>query len=478
MNQALLDARTGLAALEARLADDLALLELPAPSWVPARYIDGRQVLDVAVIGAGMAGLAVAAELRLLGIDNIRLFDQAREGLEGPWVTYARMNTLRSPKQLTGPALRLPALTFRAWFEAQFGRVAWDALGKIPRTQWMDYLRWYRRVLALPVQNETRLERLRARDDDLLKLTLNGEPTFARHVVLATGREGLGGAYLPPLVHGVPRIRYAHSSEPIDFAALEGKRVAVIGAGASAFDNAGTALEAGAARLDLFVRRADLPRINKLTGIGSPGLVHGFQHLADEDKWRFLHYSARTQTPPPRESVLRVSKYDHAHFHLDSPVTGVATRDDEVIIETPKGRYNVDFAIFATGFHSDIDTRSEFAEIAPHVRRWRDRFAPHDDLPSDELSASPDLDANFAFQSRVPGAYPALARIHCFNHAASLSHGKVAGDVPAISDGAQRLARGVAAMLFDADRDRHFAALEAFDKAELLGDEWRDADAP
>ena len=40
---------------------------------------------------------------------------------EGPWATTARMETLRSPKQLTGPALGLPALTFRAWYEAQFG---------------------------------------------------------------------------------------------------------------------------------------------------------------------------------------------------------------------------------------------------------------------------------------------------------------------------------------------------------------------
>jgi hypothetical protein len=33
-------------------------------------------------------------------------------------------------------------------------------------------------------------------------------------------------------------------------------------------------------------------------------------------------------------------------------------------------------------------------------------------------------------------------------------------------------------MLFDADRERHYDALLAFDKAELLGDEWTDADAP
>ncbi|MCC8395369.1 NAD(P)/FAD-dependent oxidoreductase [Paraburkholderia sp. MMS20-SJTR3] len=473
----------GLAALEARLREDLAWLELPAPAWVPPRFTENERVLDVAIVGAGMAGLAAAAELRMLGIDHIQLFDKAAAGHEGPWVSYARMNTLRSPKQLTGPALRFPALTFRAWYEAQFGRDQWDALNKIARTQWIDYLRWYRTVLALPVVNDTHIVQLRPREDGLLALdtrTSDGaqaRTVLARHVVLATGREGLGGAYVPAVARHLPAHRHAHSSAAIDFDALRGRRVGIVGASASAFDNAATALEAGAARVDMFIRRSELPRINKLTGIGSPGLVHGFMHLPEQWKWRFLHYSAQSQTPPPRDSVLRVTRHANAHLHLGSPLTHAAALADELVVDTPKGRYPLDYLIFATGFHSEIDTRDEFATIAPHVRRWRDRFDPGAGLDNEELASSPDLDGRFAFQERVPGACPALARIHCFNHAASLSHGKVAGDIPAISDGAQRLARAIASMLFDADRESHYAALEAFDKAELVGDEWTDADA-
>ena len=119
---------------------------------MPSRRHDGQPVLDVAIVGGGMAGLAACASLKLIGI-QATVFDRASTGLEGPWATTARMETLRSPKQLAGPALDLPALTFRAWFEAQFGLAAWDALDKIPRLQWMDYLRWYRRVLGLDVRN-------------------------------------------------------------------------------------------------------------------------------------------------------------------------------------------------------------------------------------------------------------------------------------------------------------------------------------
>jgi len=129
---------TGLAALKARLNEDLSLLELPTREWVIGKTHDGQEVLDVAVIGGGMAGLAASAALKMLGV-RARIFDRSPQGLEGPWATTARMETLRSPKQLTGPALGLPALTFRAWYEAPFGTDAWQAIEKIDRLQWMAY---------------------------------------------------------------------------------------------------------------------------------------------------------------------------------------------------------------------------------------------------------------------------------------------------------------------------------------------------
>jgi len=143
----------GLDLLEARLRQDLSWLELPAKPWMIKKSHEGQSVIEVAIIGAGMAGLTAGTALSLLGLHPV-LFDRAPEGYEGPWVTTARMETLRSPKQLTGPALGLPALTFRAWFEAQFGAQAWIELDKIPRTQWMEYLRWYRKVTHLEIRNE------------------------------------------------------------------------------------------------------------------------------------------------------------------------------------------------------------------------------------------------------------------------------------------------------------------------------------
>jgi len=95
--------------------------------------------------------------------------------------------------------------------------------------------------------------------------------------------------------------------------------------------------------------------------------------------------------------------------------------------------------------------------------------------PRANLLESPDLGPAFEFRERVPGTCPMLAQIHCFNDAAMLTHGKVSGDIPAVSAGAERLARGITAALFASDVDTHFANLVAYDIPELQGDEWTDS---
>lgn len=474
---------TGLAGLESRLADDLSLLELPPKEWVPATEYDGKRVYDAVVVGAGMCGLVAAASLKMLGIHNVVCLDRAPQGLEGPWVTFARMETLRSPKQLTGPALGLPSLTFRAWYVAQFGQDTWEALGKIPKEQWMDYLVWYRKVLDLPVRNRVAVTGMTPVNNDLIALDATDlvsgrdERLYARHVVLATGRDGLGGGYVPDFVHHVDRRFWAHSADDIDFAALKGKRVAVIGAGASAMDNAATALEAGAAGVDMIIRRKEMPRINKFTGISSQGVVQGFAGLSDDWKWKFMDYVLGAQTPPPRDSTLRVSRHLGGRFFLDTAVRGLRQSGDQVVLETNRGALEYDFVIFATGFRVDLDRRPELKNFAPFIRFWQDTFMPAEGMENGELATSPYLGPDFEFLEKVPGSCPSLRLVHCFNYPASLSHGKLSGDIPAVSDGGRRLARGIARSLFVADREAHFANLVAYETPELLGDEWTDSAA-
>ena len=495
----------GLPSLEQRLAYELACLQLPAARWTPVREHEGHAVADVAIIGAGMAGLALAAALEHRGM-AVAVYDEAPEGLEGPWATTARMETLRSPKQLAGPALGIPSLTFRAWFEAQFGSAAWEALDKIPRLQWMDYLRWYRRALGLVVHNGHRVTdvwphgqravsgastpakpgggpggSMRPGAPGLVELRIEHAgrafSAWARRVVLATGRAGLGGNWVPEWVHALPRTRWAHSADELDYAgAMRGRRVGVVGAGASAMDSAATALEEGAARVHLLVRRPDIPRINKGKGAGSPGFVHGHARLPDAWKWRIRHYIHAQQVPPPRNSTQRVSRHPNAFFHLGCAVQGAEERGGALQVRTSAGPIELDFLVFATGFVIDWAQRPMLRHIAPHVRTWSDRFEPGPGQHDEELAASPDLGADFEFLSRTtkggaPGC-PGLERIHCFCYPAALSLGVITGDIPAISEGALQLASSLAGLLWAEDVEHHFARMEAFAEPEVFGDEW------
>jgi cation diffusion facilitator CzcD-associated flavoprotein CzcO len=469
----------GLAALEARLAHDLACLQKPAPRWTPVRTRDGEPLWDVVIIGAGMAGLALAASLLFDGV-SVTVLDEASQGFEGPWATTARMETLRSPKQLAGPALGIPSLTFRAWFEAQWGAEAWEALDKIPRLQWMDYLRWYRRVLALPVRNEHQVTDLWPQADGAVKLgVVNGgrnQTVWARRVVLATGRAGLGGPWVPGFMLDVDRSRWAHSADPLDHRLLRGLRVGVVGAGASAMDSAATALEAGAAHVHLLVRRSDIPRINKSKGAGSPGFVQGYGRLPDAWKWRLRRYIHEQQVPPPRNSTLRVTRHPNAHVHLGCGVVAVTGQAREngppLRVDTRLGPIALDFLILATGFAIRWDDRPMLRHIAPHVRAWGDRYTPPARFADTELSASPDLGPDFEFQVREGAPCPGLERVHCFSYPAALSLGVVTGDIPAITDGAERLAQSIIGLLYAEDIEHHFAKMQAYAEPEVFGDEW------
>ena len=466
---------TGLAALAARLRHDLEILQYPPADWVTPRVTDGgRKVADVVIVGAGMCGLAASFALRRAGISNLRILDAGAAGREGPWLTYARMETLRSPKHLAGPAMGLPNLSFRAWFEALHGRAAWDALGKIPTAMWMDYLVWYREVLELPIENDARVLSLEAASHgfDLRVTSATGQETIAaRRVVLATGREGMALPRVPPPLKDFLGTRCRHSSEVIEFSAMAGKVVAVLGFSASAVDNAAAALEAGAERVHILVRAADVPRINKMKSTGYPGFTHGFPDLPAEARLDLLSYVFRYRVAPPRDSVLRVWRHGNVQLHLDAEVTGAAWRGDQIMLRAGETTLTVDQVILGTGFHIDVTAPEETSAFAGEIRTFRDMVDNGDNRFLEEFLDFPDLGPAFEFRERTSGAAPYLKSLHNFTFAATVSHGNVSGDIPCVSDGAERLTRGIAAGMFTEDFPTHLANLHAHGEPELLGDE-------
>ena len=467
-------AARGLAALERRVRHDLTCLNLPPANW-PARVVapDGSDALDVLVVGAGMLGIAAASALIAKGVRNLEIVDRAQPGREGPWTTFARMETLRSPKHLTGPALGIPSLTFRAWYEAREGSDGWEALYKIPNAVWADYLGWLSKILELPITSETAVEAVEP-EGAFLRVSLSGPDgdrvRFVRHLVLATGRGGTGGGHIPDFVDRslFPDLA-AHTADSVDFERLRGRSVAVLGGGASAWDNAATALEAGAAPVDMYVRRHVLPQINKSRGTANPGFYHGWEALDDAQQWALNVYLEDLQAPPPHETVNRALRHKRFHVHLGTPITAARRERDTVRLRVAgqDEEERADFLIVGTGFRVDLAAAPELRAFAPEAATWGDRYDPPAELRRPDLARYPYLGPAFELTERRPGTSPALSRIHLFNYAAHLSHRHLSGDIPGVEVGADKLSTGLAKALFREDIGHLRTQIEAFAEPEL-----------
>lgn len=173
-----------------------------------------RTDTDVAIIGGGQAGLAMAYHLRRLGVDHLVLDDQVAAG--GAW-------------QTTWPSLRL------------FSPSAYSSLPGWPMPPHPDdfppvdhvleYLRAYERRYELCVERPVTVSDVRP-GPEVLTLVTDAGLLRARHVVNATGT---WSAPFVPRVEGSARfagrqLHSAHYRGPQDFA---GRRVAVVGGGNS-----------------------------------------------------------------------------------------------------------------------------------------------------------------------------------------------------------------------------------------------------
>jgi xanthine/CO dehydrogenase XdhC/CoxF family maturation factor/cation diffusion facilitator CzcD-associated flavoprotein CzcO len=467
-------AKLGLEALAERVHRDLSLLNYPQREWLtPRKTGGGSPIYDALIVGAGQSGLACAFGLMRERVKNLLIVDQNPLDRAGPWLNFARMKTLRTPKYLTGPDLGIPNLTPRAWYEAQHGDGSWETLGLIPKETWAEYLAWYRKTLSIPVQPDTAVGALTWDENErAFRVPCTGasgaQTLWARRVVLATGIDGSGAWQVPRMIsENLPTSLYAHTRWDIDFEALRGKRIAVLGAGASAFDNASTALDHGASTVHMFFRRPSLVNVNSYRWAEFVGFLRHMGDLPDPDKWRFISQILRMGQLPPTDTYKRATAHPGFEIKAGTGWTSVAAKGDTVLIGTKAGTLEYDFVIVGTGFVTDLSTRPELKAFEASIARWSDRYTPPAEDQNDELSRHPYLGAHFEFTERTPGEAPYLKHLYNYTFGGLLSLGFGGASISGMKYSVPRLVSGITGSYFIEDRNHYYDTLCNFAEREF-----------
>lgn len=468
MSPSVIDRLAGLANL-ARA--DIAALGYPNTPWhVPKIDAEEADVEDVVIVGGGQSGLMAAAALKWDGLRRVAVLDAAARGAEGPWTTFGRMAELRTPKTSSGIDFNVPNLTVRRWFETRYGEGAWDALTRVPRADWKDYLDWYAGVFDIAIENDSRVVDVAPDGAALAVVVQKGGRIVtrrARTVVLATGYAGAGSWRAPAFVRDhLPAPRYNHTNGPIDVDALKGKRVGVLGHGASAFDNAIFALENGAKSVELCFRRARLPRVNPHRALENAGLLGNYPDLADLTRWRIARHFRDNDQPPAVRSFQTALGMAGFRLRPGTPWHSVRDTASGVRVLTDGGELEYDHLLLATGMIVDLGARTELTSLGDLVALWSDRFNPPKGEDDARLGQLPYLDAHYAFEPLQPkDAW--VRRVFAFNICAAVSHGPHSTSISGHRHCLPRLVRGVERrMLLDREGEI-VSALKAYRSEDL-----------
>ncbi len=193
---------------------------------------------DVAIVGAGPNGMALAAHLKALGVDRLvigRPLSTWRDHM--PAGMLLKSEPYASDISAPRPGYRVSDYCRSA------GAGYVERSVPLSRERFIDYASWYERELVGDVVccHVSQLQRIR---EKFLLHTDDGQRISARRVVVASGPVAF--AHIPEVLGSLGPELVTHSSQENDPAKWRGRRVAVVGAGQSAVELAALLNEAGA----------------------------------------------------------------------------------------------------------------------------------------------------------------------------------------------------------------------------------------
>jgi thioredoxin reductase len=323
---------------------------------------------DIAIIGAGPYGLSLAASLRTRKIEH-RIFGTPMQ----TWRTHMPAGMkLKSEGFASNLYDGAGDLTLAGYCHER--RINYRDTG-LPVT--LDLFCTYglafqaRKVPHLEMKDAVRLER----GPGGFRIELaNGETCRARRVVIATGISHY--EHVPEVIAGLPAELAGHASKYRDLEVFAGRRVAVIGAGASAIDTAALLAQAGAhtkllvrGKRVAFLGPPSLGPRSFMDSLRAPqsGLGPGwksrictdlpmlFRYLPEE----FRHKVIARHLGPSAGWWTRAPVENHVDVQLNTRIIDAQARGDtvELSVVSPSGERRtetLDHVIAATGYRPDL----------------------------------------------------------------------------------------------------------------------------
>jgi thioredoxin reductase len=359
-------------------------------------------IVDLAIIGAGPYGLSIAAHLRKTKL-TFRIFGTPMQSWRKQMPKGMMLKSDGFASSLYDPDSSFTLSHYCAEMNLPYADVGIP----VPIETFVAYgLEFQKRLV--PTLEETDITSVSRTDAGFKLQTADGQVVHARRVVVAAGITYFG--HLPPFLASLPREYVTHSSEHHDLGHFRGKKVAVIGAGASAVDIAALLNEAGA-QVELVARRQKIafhtkskeprPLLQRLKNPRS-GLGTGWRSRLCTDAPLLFHAMpqdfrfrvVQKHLGPAPGWFVRDKVVGKFPLHLGSKIESVSVEGGKVHLrfldkDGEDAALVVDHVIGATGFQVSI-SRLGFLDDS-----LRQEIHSVDDTPV--LSRS--------FETSVPGLY-------------------------------------------------------------------------
>jgi Pyridine nucleotide-disulphide oxidoreductase len=370
-----------------------------------------KPIVKVAIVGAGPYGLSVAAHLANANVPY-RIFGYPMQSWKSHMPAGMFLKSEGFASNLYDPA----QLFTLARYCREKGHPYADVGLPVPLEIFAAYGAEFQRRLV-PNLEEVKISVLRRTSQAFELITEAGEEVQAHQVIVAAGISYFG--YLPPALSGLPSGLVTHSSQHGDLSGFRGRKVAVVGAGASAVDIAAILHESGA-EVDLVARAPAIafheppvePRplkeqiLNPRSTIGlgwrsrlctdAPLVFH-----AMPAKFRFK--VLKSHLGPAPGWFVKDKVVGKVSLHLGASLTGAEERGQRVCLKlTARGRDEeivADHVIGGTGYRVSLQ-----------------RLTLLDDNLRQQIQAVGEAPVlNRFFESSVPGLYfVGVAAASCF----------------------------------------------------------------